>query len=588
MQSFIKFFGIILFFLSGCAQLETPQTGNVSAESLPTTGDMLAAQKSQNIDPVYSTIDAQTMYQIMVAEMLVQKKREAEAFGLIMPLAVETRDPGLAKRAFELSMRTYNVVAIKEASNLLKEISPEDPLAWKASYMLSVAEGNIDLAVSEWQKYYQLSKLPFEPAFLNATNSVVQSGAQPHGLAFLMALQKQYPDERAANYGVGTTALTYKKYDIAQTNLLEAAEAYQSDKNDEVFRDINLKLTNVYIGLGKPLEGIEVLEDFMEENSSDLRFQEHYARLEVKAGLLKEAEARYESILKMSPSTYSSRLSIALLQLERKAYAKADANLLTLVEHPQYQNYARYYLGLSKKDQNLKSQAEKYFEQVGQGTFYIESQIHLSEMRYEKVGLEKTIQTLKNLSPSNDEDAMKLFRAEAIYYRVAQKLDLAAAQYQKAIDLEPNNLDIRFAQSVVFYEAQRFDDYEAGLKKILELQPQQLDALNALGYYYIEQNRSLDTAEKLIDKALAIAPDAFYILDSKGWLKYMQGDYVSAKQYLQKALDVQIDEEVLIHLIKTEWALKDYQAAENLWQKYHSDFPENNDLQGLMQKLQPH
>ena len=110
--------------------------------------------------------------------------------------------------------------------------------------------------------------------------------------------------------------------------------------------------------------------------------------------------------------------------------------------------------------------------------------------------------------------------------------------------------------------------------------------MNALAYFYVERNEHLDEAEKLLKKALKLAPDEYYILDSRGWLYYQQGKYEQAESDLKRAFSMEKDDEVLIHLIKVKWKLGKQDDAKNLWNQYHRNFPENAELQGLIIQLE--
>ncbi len=197
----------------------------------------------------------------------------------------------------------------------------------------------------------------------------------------------------------------------------------------------------------------------------------------------------------------------------------------------------------------------------------------------------KTLKGLKGLKTSSIEDKVKLLRAKAILYSSANNIKKALELYSEAINLVPKNIELLFAKSILLYETNQYKKYEAILKQVLSIDSQQVDALNALGYFYVEQGKNLDKAEILITQALKISPNAFYILDSKGWLRFTQGRYAEAKEWLIRALNIELDEEVIIHLIKTKWMLGEYQEAKELWQKHQDTYLKNTNFQSLIEGL---
>jgi len=96
----------------------------------------------------------------------------------------------------------------------------------------------------------------------------------------------------------------------------------------------------------------------VDEYDDDWLMQERYARLEVKAGFYQQAEKRYLRIIKNEPKAYTSKLSVALLRLERDDFARAEQLLKDLKEVPQYRSTALYYLGISAQEQNHLKQAK--------------------------------------------------------------------------------------------------------------------------------------------------------------------------------------------------------------------------------------
>ena len=152
--------------------------------------------------------------------------------------------------------------------------------------------------------------------------------------------------------------------------------------------------------------------------------------------------------------------------------------------------------------------------------------------------------------------------------------------------IDPDHVEVLMAQALLLYKTEQFDAYERNLKHVVALEPDDVDALNALGYFYVEQNKNLEAAETLLKKAYQLEPENYYVLDSLGWFYYQQKEYAVAKGYLLKALDVMVDDEVLIHLISTMWMQGDHDDARSMWQEHHKNFKQNKRLQGLINQLE--
>ena len=66
----------------------------------------------------------------------------------------------------------------------------------------------------------------------------------------------------------------------------------------------------------------------------------------------------------------------------------------------------------------------------------------------------------------------------------------------------------------------------------------QPDVLNYLGYSYIDMDINMDTAKKMIEKALAQKPNDPYIIDSMAWYYFKTGAYEEAMSLLEYVIDL--------------------------------------------------
>lgn len=579
--------------LTACSQLaEKPSEPAFLPDSKAVEASSETAIESQ-ADIPSAKMSPQTMYQILLAEMLVQKGKNSAAFGVLYPVAAETRDRKLVERVFQLSMLTYDLSAIKESAKLWRDVSPDEAVAWKASYLMSVREGNVQQGISFWKRYQALSTNTLAQDLIAASIRVPQTAPAEYGLSFLTALHQLYPKEPAGIYGLGSAAETYGDYPTAIQYLEQAASLYekQVEKDEEsyvaakVYRETNRLLANAYLKSNQVALGLKRLKNYVDDYTDDWLMQERYARLEVKAGFYQKAEKRYLRIIKNEPKAYTSKLSVALLRLDRDEFSSAEKFLKELKEVPQYRSTALYYLGISAQEQNHLKQAKGYYELIQSNDYLVDAKLHIAEIEFSTIGLKQTIQNLNAVKTTSPEDQIKLYRGKAIFYNLSGEKEKAIEEYDQALQIDKNQVELYLMQAMLFYDLEQFDRYEANLKKALSINQNDVDVLNALGYFYAEQKRELELATKLLDRALSLAPSRYYVLDSRGWLAYQKGQYEDAESYLKRALEIQLDDEVLIHLIQTQWRLNKKEAATRLWKKYHSKFPDNQRLQRILLDL---
>ncbi|HOC03437.1 MAG TPA: hypothetical protein PKK91_08165, partial [bacterium] len=73
-------------------------------------------------------------------------------------------------------------------------------------------------------------------------------------------------------------------------------------------------------------------------------------------------------------------------------------------------------------------------------------------------------------------------------------------------------------------------------------------ALNYLGYSMLIEDKNIDEAFTLIQKAVTLEPENGAYLDSLGWAYYKKGKYKLAEKYLIKAEKKEFDPEIYEHL----------------------------------------
>lgn len=571
---------VAILALSGCASVESAK------QSSEDSGVEASGQVPSGKTLVLEDVSATYLYQVLAAEVMAEKGLAQDAFEIIYPLALKMRDPGLAKRAFELSMGTYDEVKINQATQLWLEVEPEEPTPWRAAYLMSLRAGDLDSAIEQWKRYRTYSPNSVQQDVLAAVQRVGRSAKPDMALGFFDYLVKANPDVWQAFYGGGFLAAQFEDYDRSVFLLKKSLQVMPKEELAENESQIYQLLSKVYLQFSSPAKGLEGLKDYLQRNSSDWLVQERMARLEVKADQFNQAEKRYQSILKANPDAATSRLSLALLQIELQKFPQAQANLERVATRPGYESVGHYYLGVLSQEQGDLNRALSFFEKVELHPYVVDAMLHRSEILFATQGEKPAMAVLNQIETEDVADKVKVLRAKAIFYRAARKWDESIAMYDQAIALDKGNTDLLLAQSILLYDTGRFDAYVSNLKRVLELQPNDVDALNALGYYYAEHAIELDEAEVLLKRALDLAPQSYYVLDSIGWLAYQQKDYLKAEAYLKQALAIKIDEEVLIHLVATQWQLGKTDQAKRLWAKYQQQYLNNQRYQQLIQNLQ--
>jgi tetratricopeptide (TPR) repeat protein len=124
-------------------------------------------------------------------------------------------------------------------------------------------------------------------------------------------------------------------------------------------------------------------------------------------------------------------------------------------------------------------------------------------------------------------------------YESQGKLELAAQQYQEALDKEPKSVSSLLHLGDLSFRTKNYREAEASYKKAIKLQPDNGDIYNNLCWVYLERHAEMETAEDLIKKALIITPEhRAYYLDTLGVVFLRQGRISESIAALNESIEL--------------------------------------------------
>lgn len=133
-----------------------------------------------------------------------------------------------------------------------------------------------------------------------------------------------------------------------------------------------------------------------------------------------------------------------------------------------------------------------------------------------------------------------------------------------------------YLRAVALEQAKRWPEAERDLKSALKANPDEPELLNFLGYSWIDRNENLAEALGMVQKAVAARPQSGAMLDSLGWAYYRLGDYKTAVQKLEAAVEMEPgDPDVNGHLGDAYWKVGRKTEAEFQWQRVLSLEPDD-------------
>jgi Tfp pilus assembly protein PilF len=118
----------------------------------------------------------------------------------------------------------------------------------------------------------------------------------------------------------------------------------------------------------------------------------------------------------------------------------------------------------------------------------------------------------------------------------AKRYNEIGISYMKSMSLSDAIIASVFAS--LYAEAGLMDNAEDYFRQAISLEPENPELLNAFAYFLIDKDRNVNEGMGLVDKALKLSTDIYYMLHTKGWGLYKQGKYQEAFEILQKSWDL--------------------------------------------------
>ncbi len=304
------------------------------------------------------------------------------------------------------------------------------------------------------------------------------------------------------------------------------------------------KLLQAYQILGQPDSALDVYREILKKSPGNQETLFGYATLAQQQGKPEESWPALNKLVELNPENAMYQYSLGSVGLELRKPESRDALEKAVALEPAIPDYwarAIYAGKVFGKDSLAEFQLAHLPDstKLGGQVPLFHGMVHVLLARH--------------LEPHQPGEI-----AHALEDSVAAKNHrlIAVGLFRAALDKNPDDRILLFELGTNLERLGQRDSAVQILTRLVKADTLNPVALNYLGYMLVEDNRDLDFAGKLIDRALALNPRDGAYLDSKGWWCYRKGDLSAARFFLQKALErIPKDPTILKHLKTLEVGL---------------------------------
>ncbi len=516
---------------------------------------------------------------LLIANIASRRGKYEAAASALMSASYSSRNSRIIADAIQFSSLSGNYVQIIELSNLLKEVTPENP-----GVLLSVASAHFQLGNHE-KAVDALAELIggtnqqsiSQNTLLNSARLLVQQKNDDVTQLFFQLAEHSNEDANL-NFVAAIVASNTKEHMDKVTMFIDQVLKISSHWEQAAIIKFNSLL------LSDQAKAQAFAENFLVASPSANQLRLALSRQLLQNHQLDLASKELQIILKQDPDSAEALFTSGLIYIETDELDRAKVAFKRLLEGFPQHNQSKIYLAEIANREEKYLEAIVYLQQVD-GQQYIDAQISLSRALVKLKGVDAGIEHLQKTGARTEEDKIKLILEQDSILRAGKLLDRLKRFLDDSLKQFPNQPDLLYNRGLLAAELNLLDLHERDLKRLIDLQPDNAHAYNALGYTLADKTGRLEEAMALIRKANTLLPDNPFILDSLGWVFFRQGNNEEAIKYLRQAIAINSDPEIAAHLGEVLWVTGDRKEAEKVWMEAKKANKDNPVLRETIERL---
>lgn len=543
------------------------------------TSDESALIIQEKAKPAKAQLPAESLFQLMAAEMALDREHPEVALANYIAAAKETQDAAIAARATQIALTVASL-----------EVAIEPAVIWAKA-----APKNLEAQITTAALYIRLDKVKEAVPYLRQAEVENPEEALQYYLVLFRQLQKDNDNKRVID---ALEQLTQVEPKIASAALalgeiylfggenkkaLAMSEAALKISPDLV-TSMQLYTEALFRNQGKE-DAKRYIDKAVSSHPDDQALRQYYAQFLLDNGYDTQAQQQIETIINNPKLTSDELLQYARMCIQAQWFDLAEKILNRSSQMAESKDISYYFLARVSEMKNKPDEAILQFQQVLTGPFHVLSQVRASVLLTDKKRFDEALTVLSRTQASDETDSKQILLAKIDVLNRSKQFKEALALINDNMLHMPDDVELLYARSLVADQLDEVDVAEKDLKTILKLQPNHVDALNALGFMLANKTKRFDEAKNYLMTALKISPNNASVLDSIGWLYYKMGNYPQSLETLKKAAKLMPDAEIAAHLGEVMWQMKDFEGAKQVWNEALKQSPKHQNVLDTMKRM---
>ena len=507
----------------------------------------------------------------MIAEFALAYRDPNTALENYTALTTQSNSTMVKQRALNIAIDLENIPsALNIVTNWVKQEPKDVPALFYLSHIALKAH-EYELAAETLDKILNLDP--------NADLEKILAGISP-----------ETPDDRA--YLINALKTSKEQNNPSILVLIAALEAQNGQLETALSTiDVALKFrpkTTSYIlmkasilnALGDLKETQKWYRKSSKKNKDNIDIRLAEAKFLIKNNQSQEASERLEGILEQWPNNEDALFIAGLTSIDLKEYENAEKYLVELRSSAQYQNEAYYYLAVNAERKEHFETAKAYYRLVD-GSLYPVSRKNMIAIFSQQKQLNEALRFLTQERVNYPQYSSFLYQIQANILIQMNNKRAAIRLLDEAIQNLPDDPELVYTEVLILDAHADQEKLNDRLETLLEIEPNNPAYLNAYAYTLALQNRNLKEARKSVEFALELAPDQASILDTLGLIAFLQNDFETSSQALEKAYTQTHSIKIGIRYARSLYMLGDIDKFNQVLTQLKFSFPNDPQLDSL-------
>lgn len=530
---------------------------------------------SGEINHAYS--NTKVIEQTMVAEFAIAANDTTTALHNYTVLAIQNSSTSIKQRALEIALDNNNLQAALDIATHWVVQEPQDV---PAKFYLA----HIALKSHE----YELAAEVLD----NILNLDPDSDLE-------QILEGISPESAEDRQNLLSTLQNSQEKDNPSILVLIASLEAQNNEVEQALKTLNKALkkrpkatgfillkANLLMALGDEEETLKWFDVSSRKNKNNLEVHMAEVRYLVRINQAATALEKLKKIIKKWPDAEEALFIAGLTSIDLKEYEQAEQYLVELRYSNQYQNDAYYYLALNADRKQHYETAKAYYRLVD-GNLYMLSRKNLIAIYDKQNRLNDALRFLTQERVNFPQQASFLYQAQAEILKKMGNKKAALGLLNEAVKNLPDDPELLYSEVLLLDPFTDRDQLDSVLKKLLKIEPNSPTYLNAYAYTLALQNTRLEEARGYAERALENAPEQASILDTLGYITFLQNDFDQASKVLGKAYDLSKSINIGIRFAKALYMQGALEKFSNVLQQLQKNHPNDPQLEQLNSLLLP-